>query len=126
MTSDRLMRALARALRRGGIPLPRVRAFLARCEMHPCGCLDWIGAHTDRGYGRFWLGGRWVYPHRLALAAMSGHPPARRPYALHSCDRPSCVHPAHLRWGNQRENMCEWWVKSRRTRPRQLPLRGAA
>src|SRR5688572_2950504 len=35
----------------------------------PDGCHIWTGGSTPTGYGRFWYGGRLVYPHRLVLAA---------------------------------------------------------
>lgn len=69
-------------------------------------CVDWpwplIG---DKPRPYLWLDGRHQRVSRLVLV-LAGHPepPAPRNYALHSCDRPICCAPWHLRWGTLGDN----------------------
>lgn len=38
------------------------------------------------------------------LWLFSGEPPQTKPHALHTCNNPQCVNPAHLYWGDNVEN----------------------
>lgn len=51
----------------------------------------------------------------MAFRITHGHYP--RLLCLHSCDNPSCVNPAHLRDGSQKENVRECTDKGRRASP---------
>lgn len=42
--------------------------------------------------------------HQIALYEFGQCPPGKG-FVLHSCDRPECINPEHLRWGSQAENM---------------------
>lgn len=79
--------------------------FWAKVDMRGSNdCWDWSASLNTSGYGRFKLASyRQVTAHRLALVIASGedHPAL---CALHSCDRPSCCNPAHLRWGTANDN----------------------
>lgn len=68
-------------------------------------CWDFLGKKYHGGYGLFRWEGLEVRAHRFALALTKGLPPEGKPLALHSCDRPLCCNPNHLRWGTQKENM---------------------
>ncbi len=61
-------------------------------------CWIWTGATNNDGYGRFWLHGRLVPAHTLALgrvgAVLDGEKVSR------TCDNASCVRPSHLFVGN--------------------------
>lgn len=95
--------------------------FLAKCDPHPDGCLDWIGARNSSGYGVFKLFGRAVLVHRLVCEAL--HRCERgKPLALHASDRPCCCSPDHLSWGTSSLNLTHQFQRQRRTRP-QLRLR---
>lgn len=72
-------------------------------------CWLWTGWKTSQGYGRFDVGSRKVLATRLALE-LSGRPePEGGALALHGdgCVSTSCCNPAHLRWGDARENAAD-------------------
>jgi len=67
-------------------------------------CWDWQASRNRLGYGRFkYASYRGVSAHRAALIIHTGQDHADL-CVLHSCDRPQCVNPAHLRWGTQLDN----------------------
>lgn len=72
------------------------------------GCRDWPwAAKTRQGYGQVWLNGGMRLVGHLVLE-MSGRPrPSDDHQQLHSCDRPSCAAPWHLRWGLNEENVAD-------------------
>lgn len=107
------------------------------------GCRIWLGAISDKGHGRFWLGtnpqGRDVVlaAHRVGYAlhhgidALLAHELIR-----HLCDEPSCQTPTHWQAGTIQENTAEWGARrhtpgsplrdTRGPRGRALALRTAA
>lgn len=68
------------------------------------GCWEWIGRKSNYGYGHFNLQRRTRWAHRIAYQLEFGD---LRPGLVirHSCDNPSCVNPAHLSAGSQRDNI---------------------
>lgn len=71
------------------------------------GCRDWPYGQGSKGYGL-------VGPRRAThlVLEFSGRPrPEGRIYALHSCDRPVCIAPWHLRWGTPAENTQEAYAR---------------
>lgn len=77
-------------------------------ELDPDPCWPWIGgkARKRRGvYGKFWLNGKNVSAHRVALYIKTGEMPDDR----EGCHSPRCVttlccKPSHLNWGTRIEN----------------------
>lgn len=67
-------------------------------------CIEYPYKKTVKGYGIARYQKRAIKAHRLALILTVGNPPEDKPLALHTCCNPSCVNPAHLRWGNAQEN----------------------
>lgn len=65
------------------------------------GCLDWPYATDPGGYGKLGWEGKIVGAHRVVLFLATG---VWGEAALHSCDRPVCVAPGHLRWGSRADN----------------------
>lgn len=79
--------------------------FWAKVEVRgPDDCWDWQASKNRLGYGRFkYASYRQTGAHRVALILHTDEDPTDL-CALHSCDRPSCVNPNHLRWGTVLDN----------------------
>jgi hypothetical protein len=117
-----LVRAMAREDEAREYELPRSRRLLAvygrywkfvDAESHLGGCWLWTGSKTN-GYGCIMLRkGRSAKATHLALEFV-GKPRPEGAFALHSCDNPACVNPAHLRWGTHAENMNDMKIRGRR------------
>lgn len=76
------------------------------------GCRDWLGAFDLKGYATLWSNGSSKRVSRLILGLPKGDPL----FALHSCDRPSCVEPSHLRPGTPKENSRDAVLRGRQVR----------
>jgi len=79
----------------------------------PGECWLWTGAKDRDGYGVISVDGRTRAAHRVGFELF------RRPLPpgsclMHSCDRPSCVNPAHLSIGTKRSNAADMTAKGRR------------
>lgn len=59
-------------------------------------CWEWQGSQNSYGYGVFWLNGKPVLAHRLALT-LSGECLVDGLVVDHTCRNRMCVNPAHLR-----------------------------
>lgn len=68
------------------------------------GCWLWLRKVDRDGYGRMWTGTKEVGAHRWSYESAFGAV-APNVKILHRCDTPSCVNPAHLFQGSQRDNM---------------------
>ena len=91
-------------MRHKGVPLESLRQYLKeRSIPGPNGCIDWAGSTRTDGYGQISVDRRRMGVHRLAFELDSGEIPPGL-LILHSCDRPICINPAHLRVGTHAEN----------------------
>lgn len=70
-------------------------------------CLIWPFGCFPNGYGLVSWEGVTTHASRVMCLLAHGEPPADRPFSLHSCNggHLGCVHPAHVHWGTQAENM---------------------
>ena len=85
----------------------------------PDQCWIWKGARTTGGYGQLANGRtnrnrpeRSLATH-IALAIDGRARPDSNHVAMHLCDNPTCVNPAHLRWGTMSENRADMIAKGR-------------
>lgn len=72
-----------------------VERFMAKVTRNPDGCWLWEGGTTGPGYGRFFLSGATVLPHRFAYEQFVGPIPDGLQID-HLCRNPNCVNPDHL------------------------------
>ena len=92
--------------------------FNQLCDRRGAGeCWLWLGAKRSAGHGQFRLDKVTISAHAASLI-LSGVPkPSAGAHALHSCDNPSCVNPAHLFLGTPRDNMHDKINKGRANLP---------
>lgn len=89
--------------------------YAAKIAPQDNGCWDWTAAVGAGGYGMFKVArGLTMQAHRIAHWLYKGDPTGF--LVLHSCDRPICYNPQHLRLGTHEENMAD-----RRSRPSPSP-----
>lgn len=82
------------------------------------GCWNFAGPIRDDGYGVLTVGDnkqknvKYILAHRASYEAFVGSIPEGA-FVLHSCDNRACVNPAHLRAGDQFDNMNDAIVRGR-------------
>ncbi len=67
-------------------------------------CIEWIGARTSGGYGKFWSQGKCVPAHRWSYRLLVGEIPKGLELD-HLCRNRSCVNPLHLEPVTRTENV---------------------
>jgi hypothetical protein len=86
-------------------------------------CIEWPFHRGTKGYGDVRVDGRYRQATHLALE-MAGLPRPAAPgnQALHSCDNPPCVNPAHLSWGTPGENNTQAFARGRTNEGEHHPM----
>jgi len=74
---------------------------------NPDKCWVWQRGCSKAGYGQLKIGGARYLAHRLAWQLANGREPRKGMEILHSCDKPPCCNPNHLREGTHADNMGE-------------------
>lgn len=83
---------------------------VARCKHRPRTlrgrCWLWDGTRqSGDDYGKIWIGGRYIYTHRLSAYLWLGLPLDSPLMARHRCiGSPACFNPAHLCVGTRADN----------------------
>ena len=81
-----------------------IQRFMAKVELSPSGCWEWIATRTRDGYGRFYFEGMMWRAHRWAWTQENGPVPDGLELDHFVCDNRACVKPDHMRPVTHREN----------------------
>ena len=91
-----------------------ISRFLSKIEIvTETGCWIWVGGTKDGRYGAFWLAGKMVTAHRLAVEMLQNRRLGPEDVVLHRCDVTFCCNPAHLQVGTQSDNIQDCVAKGR-------------
>lgn len=91
--------------KRGPKPVSAAVRFAAKCRSSSSGCIEWIGATNNSGYGTFYASpGRYTMAHRWSFEREFG-PISQGLYLDHLCRNTSCVNPHHLEAVTQQVNL---------------------
>jgi hypothetical protein len=94
------------------LPPAKVLEHLLSRTVQDGDCWIWQGAKNAKGYGKFSVGGlKNLYVHRYVCEQFRGLRAGQ--VAMHSCDRPSCINPTHLRPASSSDNMRDAVAKGR-------------
>jgi len=92
--------------------LKRIRPFLYESDE----CID-FPLLSDQGYGRITCRidnkTRYLKVHRIVYSYLNNTELASSDVIMHTCDRPSCCNPKHLKKGTHKENMDDRDAKGR-------------
>jgi hypothetical protein len=79
----------------------------------PDDCWDWTGSgHNKDGRGLLTIDGKRYFASRISWAIHHRQDPGQK-FALHKCDNPPCVNPAHLFLGSYVDNNRDKCAKGR-------------
>jgi hypothetical protein len=93
---------------------PFEQAFWSKVDKRdPDECWPWTGKRNSGGYARLCRGRSELSASQIAWRLANGRDFPAGLYALHRCDNPGCVNPAHIRPGTQRENVADMVAKGR-------------
>ena len=81
-------------------------------------CWEWLGATSEKGYGRFEFGGATHRAHRIAFVLGKNTALPGVVMVCHRCDNPACVNPDHLFIGLAEDNNNDARAKGRGVTPR--------
>jgi len=79
--------------------------FWAKTVVTSRGCIEWVGAVRQNGYGAAWINRRLMVPHRVSATWAHGIPLPVDKDVDHLCRNRKCVNPQHLEVVTRRENI---------------------
>lgn len=96
-------------------------AFWEKVEVGgPDDCWEWTAARYHDDYGALGIRNQGrsttMRAHAMALVLATSEDAGGR-FALHHCDNPPCCNPAHLYWGDQKQNVADADARGRSRRP---------
>jgi len=95
--------------------------FWSKVEIRgPDECWEWMGAKSDKGYGRFWVNDQMWAATRVAFILAHVEIPGGL-LVLHTCDNPGCVNPDHLYAGTHKDNHLDMVTRNRAPTPNSMP-----
>ncbi len=86
-------------------------------------CWEWLGSKNSKGYGSLGVSGAILKASRISMFLDRRSTYPIHLDALHTCDRPSCVNPAHLFPGTHQDNMTDRNRKGRHMSSRGKPTK---
>lgn len=82
-----------------------LRRFWSKITVSDKGCWNYDhGFNWESGYPCFWHEGKTWRANKWVLNLFCGVPPQGKEMALHKCANSQCVNPAHLYWGDAKDN----------------------
>lgn len=85
----------------------KVSFFEQALQSNTDDCIDWPFGKRGDGYGRTYLTGNDEGAHVYVCRLAHGEKPLDKEEVAHTCGRPICINPKHLRWASGAENQAD-------------------
>jgi len=89
-----------------------LKRIMKNVEILESDCWQWTAGLFPDGYPGIWFNNATWRGNRLMCSLEHGFRDSSW-LALHSCDNPKCINPAHLRWGTVQENTHDMLSRNR-------------
>jgi hypothetical protein len=96
----------------------QIAKFWAKINiLGPDDCWEWKSPTSSKGYGRYTVGGKTIYAHRIAWELTHGSIP-KGLFVCHHCDNRKCINPNHMFLGTNQDNVDDMVNKGRNFIPK--------